>query len=140
MEMLRLSFRDLAFRAIRQFPGTVHLEHGHLRNSTGQPFSQAILVDLNSDEYYDLGPLADGAEVQPFNQHAQKLLRDRRFSEDAMTATDVMHAWGFPNHLPDNNLVFVGLSDRPLLDSRLEGLDPERRIYDFVVVNVGRQP
>jgi hypothetical protein len=139
MEMLRLSFRDLAFRTIRQFPGTVRLEQGRLKNSTGQSFSQAILADLTTDEYYDLGPLPDQGEVQPFSRSHQKLLKTRRLSEEQLPVTEVLHSWGFPNQLPSNNLVFVGLSDHSMLDSRLEGLNPERRTYNFVVVNVRRQ-
>jgi hypothetical protein len=135
MEMLRLSFRDFAFRSIRQFPGTVHIEKGRLKNSTGQSFSQAVLVDPRADKFYDLGALPDQAEIQPFAREAQKLSRKR----EQMSITEVMHSWDFPRYVPTGTLFFVGLSSQSMLGGQLEGIGSDRRNFNFVFVRMRQE-
>ena len=144
MEMLRLSFRDLGFATFQAFPGTVSLQHGRLRNATGQNFSQAALVDFKNKEYYELGAVPAGAEVDPFSTSVpkKKMSREERL---ALTnpnlpfgLTQLIQTANFSPTLSEDYLVFMGLTDKPLLPAQLEGLAPERKNYTLFLVKVRR--
>src|SRR5262249_5637634 len=73
LEMLRYSFRNLEWESYRDFAGTVAFQGGRLKNSTGQSFRQAVLVDFKKREFYDLGAVANGSEIDPFRNKPQPM-------------------------------------------------------------------
>jgi hypothetical protein len=142
MPMLRFSFRDLEFESVRDFPGTVRLDHGRLKNSTGQNFSQAVLVDFQYHQFYDLGALPNGSEVDPFSKGAQAMERKNgRYSSKPLgvfSLPETMRVWNFDAPVPGSSLVFLGLTDQSMLQTELEGVSPEHKTYTVFHVEVSR--
>lgn len=146
--MLRLSFRDIEFRTVHTFPGTVRLENGVLMNGTGQSFSQALVVDFGSRQFYDLGALRDGGEAHPFSQAAQKLRTDPgadfRFKssdhlQNAFSLAGFLNSQSFVSKFSEKPLTFIGFTDKPLVQGELEGITPERKTYTLYVVTLEGQ-
>jgi len=142
LEMLRFSFRDLSFESFENFPGTVRLYDGHLKNSTGQTFREAALVDFEKREFYDLGNIGDGAEVEAFAKGPQKMLGTNvPFSPlppGPFHLPEAMRLWNFQTDSPGQYLVFFGLTDQPLLGPQLEGIASEHKTHTLFMVKVGR--
>jgi hypothetical protein len=142
MEMLRLSFRDFEFESMHEFPGTVRLDQGRLKNSTGQSFRQAVLVDFEKQQFYELGALPEGSEIDPFAKSAQRMLCTTAFYSSKfgspLSLAETMRLWAFHTALPRPYLVFYGLTDQPLLGAQLEGIASQRKTYTLFTVKVGR--
>ncbi len=145
LEMLRLSFRDIEFKTVHSFPGTVRLEDGVLRNGTGQTFEQAVLVDFDSRQFYDLGRLPDGGEAHPFSVSAQKLRTDPhanfRFNssdhlQNAFSLAGFLNSESFVSSFSAKPLTFIGFTDQPLVQGELERINPVRKTYTLYVVTL----
>ena len=144
MEMLRLSFRDLGFESLQDFPGTVRFRDGNLANATGQNFSQAALIDFAKREFYELGPMPAGTETEPFKAGAQKrkLSPDDRLQWGApkqpFSVPELIRVANLPSMHADDYLMFVGLTEEPMLRAELEGITPNRKVRTLFLVKVGR--
>lgn len=144
LEMLRFSFRDLDFRSVHQFPGTVVMKNDTLTNNTGQDFSQAVLINFSNGQLYDLGPLRAGEKIQPFAKPADNLRRfDRRlrsFSPEyhmpgAFKLREFVQSDNFSSHA-SQNFTFIGFTEQPLLAGRLEGIAPDTETYTLFNVTL----
>ena len=144
MEMLRLSFRDLGFESLQDFPGTMSFSNGRLANATGQNFSQAVLIDFARQEFYELGPMPAGAEITPFTAGAQKKKMspdDRRqwgTPTQPFSLPEFIRVANFPSLNRYNYLLFVGLTEQSMLRTQLEGITPNRRVHTLFLVKVWR--
>src|SRR5262249_30016178 len=140
LEMLRYSFRNLEWESYRDFAGTVAFQGGRLKNSTGQSFRQAVLVDFKKREFYDLGAVANGSEIDPFRNKPQPMLVVRIDGKPngAFDLRESIATWSLYLTQPGDCLVFVGLSDQPLLQAQLEGTPFVRKVNTLFTVKVSR--
>jgi hypothetical protein len=145
LEMLRLSFRDIEFKTVHSFPGTVRLEDGVLKNGTGQTFEQAVLVDFDRRQFYDVGRLPDGGEAHPFSVSAQKLRTDPRVNfrfdssnhlQNAFSLAGFLNSESFVSSFSAKPLTFIGFTDQPLVQGELEGITSVRKTYTLYVVTL----
>jgi hypothetical protein len=144
LEMLRLSFRDLEFRSVHQFPGTVEMKDDLLINNTGQNFSQAALIDFYSRKFYDLGPLPAGEKIQPFTRQAEDLSHSNRLRslspdyhmQGAFTLREFLKSEAFVSRFAARRLTFIGFTEQPLLAGHLEGITPDTKTYTLFEVTL----
>src|ERR1700733_614206 len=62
--MLRWSYQDFHASNFRDFPGAVHWSSPmHLKNDTGQSFSEAIFLDYKANRSYSIPRVAPGEEI-----------------------------------------------------------------------------
>lgn len=73
--MLRWSYQDFHATNFRDFPGTVHWPSPmHLKNDTGQSFSEAIFLDYKANLSYSIPHVAPGEEINLNSIHAEYII------------------------------------------------------------------
>jgi hypothetical protein len=153
LPMLQWSFRDLDFRGIAQFPGSVRrLAPTQLLNQTGQSFSDAIYVD--KDLVYFLGPVAAGATIDLGSARRQShvdagIHRDgpcyenQRMPAHPFSLVELACSWTervaqSSDLSPAFAARFYGLSDQPVPGADLPGKHFVHRNSAITIVSFGR--
>jgi hypothetical protein len=99
LTMPRWTSQDLYFRGTHSFPGTLReISPGHLRNDTGQQFSDAVFMDSAQKGLWLLGQVAPGAEIDL--AHARYIPRPQR---------DEKHPDVLPREITDNSSLLARL-------------------------------
>ena len=143
MELLKWSFRDLSFRGMREFPGTVHfVAPKRLRNDTGQRFEEAVYVDYEERKVYAVPSLAPGEEMRLDTIEPDQISDDERSrqnwnvrlsTEGGPTLLNLALANQLPGRGGDH--LFAGFSDGPALPVELS-VAHENNVHSLVIVGL----
>src|SRR5579872_3685933 len=143
LPLLQWSFKDLEFKDIKMFPGTVRrLDDDHLINETGRSFQDAIY--WTNAKLYLLGAVSAGASIdlrsvaqEPFpgmKTYDWKFMQQQK--SKPFTLRELI--WN-ASSAPETE-TFYGLADEPILGAQLADRQFERRHLSVTVVSMVDNP
>jgi hypothetical protein len=134
--MLRWSYQDFHASNFRDFPGTVHLSSPtHLKNDTGQSFSEVILLDYKANLSYSIPRMAPGEEIDLNKMRAEYIVlpeeeRKRLAAENPQGITAFSRSFAerpfSVQEMPTSrggsaaSQIFVGWADAPMSNAKLD--------------------